>query len=315
MQLLLVGAGAVGQVYGRHLAAAGHEVSFFVKPAHVAALASGMPLHRLGHMRTHSEVWTDYRLVTELDAVAAQAWDQIWLCTSSDALRTPLMRELLARVGHATLVCLQPGPEDATLLRAQLQDPAQLLQGLITFISYQSPLPGHSAPEGISYYLPALTPALFSGAEARVRPAVQALKNGGMKARAVPDLHAAAAGADGLLIPLVAALELHDWQLAGFAGSETFALGRAAAREALDILACEQGAHTAMTKFALNPLLSRSALLLAPRLLPLPLQAYLQYHFSKVGVQTRQMLETYAVLGERHALPVIRLRELRRRLS
>ncbi len=315
MQILLVGAGAVGQVYGRHLAAAGHELSFFVKPAHVAALASGMPLHRLGHFRRHSEVWTDYRLVTELEAVAAQRWDQIWLCTSSDALRTPLMHELLVRAGKATLVCLQPGPEDAALVREQLNDPAQLVQGLITFISYQSPLPGERGPEGISFYLPPMTPALFSGEEPRVRAVVQALEAGGMTARAVPDLHVAAGGADGLLIPLVAALELHDWSLSGFAGSEVFALGSAAARETLDILAREQGARVGMTKLALNPLLSRSALVLAPRLLPLPLQTYLQYHFSKVGVQTRQMLDSYALLGERHALPVIHLRELRHRLS
>lgn len=315
MQLLLVGAGAVGQVYGRHLAAAGHDVSFFVKPAHVAALSSGMPLHRLGHIHKHSETWTDYKLVTELDAVAAQSWDQVWLCTSSDALRTPLMRELLARVGKAVLVCLQPGPEDAALVRGQLQDPAQLVQGLITFISYQSPLPDEHGAEGISFYLPPLAPALFSGLESGAGAVVQALKKGGMSARAVPDLHAAAGGADGLLIPLVAALELHDWQLAGFAGSESFALGRDAARETLDILAREQGARTGMTKLALNPLASRSLLMLAPRLLPLPLQTYLQYHFSKVGVQTRQMLESYAALGERHGLPVIRLRELRHRLS
>src|SRR6218665_2526920 len=244
MQLLLVGAGAVGQVYGRHLAAAGHDVSFFVKPAHVAALASGMPLHRLGHIRKHSEVWTGYKLVTDLDAVAAQKWDQVWLCTSSDALRTPLMQELLTRVGNATLVCLQPGPEDAALVREQLADPTQLVQGLITFISYQSPLPGESEPDGISFYLPPMAPALFSGSEVRVQPAVQALKKGGMSARAVPDLHVAAGGADGLLIPLVAALELHNWQLAGFAGSEAFALGSDAARETLDILAREQGART-----------------------------------------------------------------------
>jgi hypothetical protein len=315
MRILLVGAGAVGQVYGRHLAAAGHAVSFFVKPAHVAALASGMPLHRLGHVRTHSEVWTDYALVAELHVVAAQSWDQIWLCTSSDALRTPLMRELLARVGNATLVCLQPGPEDAALVREQLPDPAQLVQGLITFISYQSPLPGASGPTGISFYLPPMAPALFSGDAPRVHAVVQALKEGGMTARIVADLHAASGGADGLLIPLVAALELHDWKLSALAGSEAFALGSDAARETLDILAREQGARVGMTKLVLHPLLSRSALLLAPRFLPLPLQTYLQYHFSKVGVQTRQMLDSYAALGERHGLPVVRLRELRRRLS
>lgn len=315
MQLLLVGAGAVGQVYGRHLAAAGHDVSFFVKPAHRAALEQGMPLHHLGRLRTRSEVWKDYSLLSDVTEVAARRWDQIWLCTSSDALRTSLMQQLLAAVGQATLVCLQPGPEDAALVREQLPEPAQLVQGLITFISYQSPLPGKSGPEGIAFYLPPFAPALFSGEKARVQPVVNALREGGMSARAVENLHAAAGGADGLLIPLVAALELHDWKLAGFAGSAEFALGSDAARETLDILAREQGARVGATKLVLQPLLSRSLLTLAPHALPLDLETYLQYHFSKVGVQTRQMLETYAAIGERHGLLVIRLHELRHRLS
>ncbi|MDQ8036502.1 MAG: 2-dehydropantoate 2-reductase N-terminal domain-containing protein [Pedobacter sp.] len=316
MQILLIGAGAVGQVYGRHLAAAGHAVSFFVKPAHRAALQDGMPLHRLGHLRKRSEVWQGYQLITELDEVAARAWDQIWICTSSDALRSPLMHDILARVGKATVVCLQPGPEDAALVREQLADAAQLVQGLITFISYQSPLPGKADPAGIAFYLPPLAPALFSGDDkARVASAVQALREGGMSARAVKDLHAAAGGADGLLIPLVAALELHDWKFSGFVSSEAFALGRDAAQETLTILAREQGARVGATRAVLNPLLSRSLLLVAPYAVPLPLEDYLHYHFSKVGVQTRQMLESYAAIGERHGLPVIRLRELRRRLS
>ncbi len=315
MRILLIGAGAVGQVYGRHLAAAGHEVSFFVKPAHRVALEAGMPLHRLGHLRTRHEVWQGYQLVTEPDHVAACAWDQIWICTSSDALRSPLMRDVLARAGKATVVCLQPGPEDAALVREQLADPAQLVQGLITFISYQSPLPGKDDPAGIAFYLPPLTPAIFSGEKARLEPVVQALCDGGMRARAVQDLHVAAGGGDGLLIPLVAALELHDWKLSGFAGSAAFALGRDAAQETLTILAREQGARVGLTRTVLNPLLSRGLLKVAPHVLPLPLEDYLHYHFSKVGVQTRQMLETYAAIGTRHGLPVARLHELRRRLS
>ena len=36
--ILIVGAGAVGQVYGFHLHQAGHRISFLVKPSHVEAL-------------------------------------------------------------------------------------------------------------------------------------------------------------------------------------------------------------------------------------------------------------------------------------
>lgn len=315
MKILVVGAGAVGQVYARHLAAAGHAITFFVKPSHRAAVAGGMPLHRLRHFHTQSEIWRDYELISSLEAVAAQSWDQVWLCVASDALRSTLSRDLLAQLGGATVVCLQPGPEDVALVRGQLSDPAQLLQGLITFISYQSPLPGRSGPQGMAYYLPPLAPGIFSGEKSRVDAVVQALKKGGMAARAVVDVAKAAGGGDGLLIPLIAALEQNGWRLKGFAGTPAFVRGREAAAEALSILERAHGARVAPTRLILQPLASRALLALAPRVLPLELEPYLHYHFSKVGVQTRQMLESYIALGERLQLPVIHLQELRSRLS
>lgn len=315
MKILIVGAGAVGQVYARHLAAAGHAISFFVKPQYAAALADGMALHRLRHFRTQSEVWRDYALVSTLEAVASQSWDQIWLCMASDALRSTLTRELLAQVGDATVVCLQPGPDDVEQVRNQLPQSAQLVQGLITFISYQSPLPGRSGPEGMAYYLPPMAPGIFSGEKSRVDALVQALKKGGMAARVVGDVAKSAGGGDGLLIPLIAALEQNDWRLTGFASTTAFVRGREAAAEALSILERAHGAQVAPTRLVLQPLASRALLALAPRLLPLELEPYLHYHFSKVGVQTRQMLESYIALGERLQLPVIHLQELRHRLS
>ena len=315
MNILIIGAGAVGQVYARHLAKAGHRISFFVKAKYAATVAAGLHLHALGHLRTRSELWRDYRVVSQLEEVAAEQWDQVWLCVASDALRSELTDELLACAGAATVVCLQPGPDDAQRVRRQLDNAAQLVQGLITFISYQSPLPGRSGPDGMAYYLPPFAPNLFSGETARVQAVVQALKQGGMAARAVHNLDEAAGGGEGLLIPLIAALEQNDWALRGFAKSAAFTRGREAALEALAILERDHGARVAPTRFLLHPLASRALLLVAPRVVPLELEPYLHYHFSKVGVQTRQMLDSYIAMGERLQLPVIHLQELRSRLS
>ena len=312
MQILVIGAGAVGQVYARHLAAAGHDITFFVKPEHVPGLDGGLPLHRLGHLRHRSGRWRDYRVTSRLDDIAATAWDQLWLCISSDALRSPLAGEVLSRAGGATVVCLQPGPEDADRVRAAVPDPAQVVQGLITFISYQSPLPGRAGPVGIAYFLSALAPGLFSGRPERVRPVVDALRRGGLRARIVDDVEAASGGADGMLIPLVAALELNGWALDGFVRTPAFALGRDAAREALTALAARHGRRpAALQRLLLRRPASDLLVMLASRVLPLALAPYLEYHFSKVGVQTRQMLEGYIAIGERQGLPVSRLRELR----
>jgi 2-dehydropantoate 2-reductase len=312
MQILVIGAGAVGQVYARHLADAGHDITFFVKPQHAPALADGLPLHRLGHVRHRSVRWRGYHVLSRPEDIAARAWDQVWLCIASDALRSPLAAAVLAGAGRATVVCLQPGPEDVERVRAAVGDPAQVVQGLITFISYQSPLPGRPGPAGIAYFLPPLAPGLFSGTPERVGPVVAALRKGGMQARVVASVEAASGGADALLIPLVAALECNGWVLGGFARTPAFALGRAAALEALAALAARRGSRPGLLqRLLLQRPVSDVVVALAPRVLPLALGPYLEYHFSKVGVQTRQMLESYIAIGERQGLPVARLRELR----
>lgn len=315
MNILIVGAGAVGQVYARHLAAAGHSITFFAKPVHAAALQDGLALHRLGWLRQHSEVWRGYQIVSDVAQVAGQAWDQVWLCMAADALHSALTQDVLGAVGNAAVVCLQPGPESADLVRAALRDPAQLVQGLITFISYQSPLPGRTGPQGMAYFSSALAPALFSGEQVHVTAVVDALRQGGMAARRVKDLDRAAGAGEGLLIPLVAALEQAGWRLRGFIGSAAFERGRAAALETLAVLAATRGARTGLERLLLSRPGSRLLLTLAPKLLPLALEPYLEYHFSKVGQQTRQMLDSYIALGEGQRLPVARLRELRSRLS
>lgn len=311
MKILLVGAGAVGQVYGRFLAQAGHDVSFFVKEKHAPGLVQGLPLHRLGHLRAQHEVWTGFGVVTSVEAVAATAWDQVWLCMASDALRSALSQQVLAAVGASTVVCLPPGLEDMAYVRGFLPAEATPVQGLITFISYQSPLPGREGPAGIAYFVSPLAPGLFSGPRAAVQSVIDALQAGGMAARQVADLEGASAGSEAVLQPLIAALEQHDWKLTGFGSSPVLALGREAGREALDILARDRGAKVALQKMLLTPLANRLLLLVAPKVLPLELEPYLEYHFTKVGQQTRDMLDSYIRLGQRHGMPTDNLRRLR----
>lgn len=314
MDILIVGAGAVGQVYGRHLARAGHAITFFIKPAHRPALANGLSLHRLGWLRHASETWRGYELLGEVADVAARRWDQVWLCVPADALQAPLTRQVVQAAGDATVVCLQPGPESVAQVRAWLPGPDQLVQGYINFISYQSPLPGRPGPAGLAYFLSALSPGLFSGEAARVAPVVQALRAGGIAARPVDSIERTLGGGEAALNVLVAALECNDWRLGDFAGSEALTLGRRAASEVLDVLAAERGIRTVPYRLLLTAGGSRLLLLLAPRLLPLALEPYLAYHFGKVGGQTRQILDGYLALAARQGLPVAALRELRSRL-
>ncbi|MGH6612823.1 ketopantoate reductase family protein [Sphingomonas sp.] len=314
MKILVVGAGAVGAVYGWHLHRAGHEVHFFVKAQYADAVSAGFKLHQLGRRATQRQEWSGLQVVTDTAEVARARWDQVWLTMSSDALRGELAAQLLAAVGTATLVCLQPDLEDADYVRGRVGAPEQVVRGLITLISYQSPLPGTEGPDGIAYYLPPFARTPFSGSPQRVRDVVEALKAGGMSASAVANVATVAAGATALMQPLIAALEVNQWRLASLPASEALRMGLAAVREALAVAQQATGARTGRFRPLLRPWIWRLLLPLAERLLPLPLEPYLHYHFSKVGAQTRLMLETYIRLGRQHGQDTQALQTLRKAL-
>lgn len=312
MNILVVGAGAVGQVYGRHLAQAGHAVSFFVKAKYANELKRGLPLHRLGRFRTVSETWSDFGVVTDVAEVARGGWDQIWLALSSDALRGELAEQVLRAAGAATVVCLQPDIHDGDRVRARV--PAdQVVQGMIPFISFQSPLPGRPGPAGMAYVLPPV-PTLLAGEASRVKAVMAALRGGGLRGKRVEDFRQATAVNTAFFQSMIATLESNGWDLKGLPGSEALKAGLAAAREAVGAAAPETGASSLPVKPLLSPLVWRLLLPVARRLFPFDLEVYLHYHFSKVGIQTRLMLESYVALGEARGLPVAALRALRARL-
>ncbi|WP_445115311.1 ketopantoate reductase family protein [Acinetobacter sp. WZC-1] len=315
MKILIVGAGAVGQVYGWHLKQAGHNVTFFVKDKYITQLYQGLTLHRLGFLGNKTQHWSKIQAISELGEVANGQWDQIWLTLSSDALREELAAQVMALADAATVVCLQPDMEDGDYVKAHVANETQVVQGLITFISYQSPLPNQTGPEGIAYFLTPISPGLFAGDKTRVRDVVKALNSGGISARIIPDFAKSAARAPALMQPLIAALEANAWQLSTFSRGPYLRLGLKAASEALSVVHHETGANIKSFKWLHKTTLWRIILPLSQLLLPLPLEAYLHFHFSKVGEQTRFMLNTYIRLGKKHQLNVEALEKLQSLLT
>ena len=310
MKILVVGAGAVGQVYGYHLARAGHAVSFFVKPAYAPAVRAGLTLHRLRARRVEPCRLQPASVLERVEDVAATRWDQVWLALPSDALRGDLARQVLGAVGGATVVCLQPGIHDGDLVR-RLVPPAQVVQGLIPFISFQSPLPGCEGPEGIAYWLPPM-PTLVGGDRARADAVIRALRAGGLGARYARDFAQATAPGTALFQCLIATLEAGGWRLREIGDSPVLEPGMAAAREALAIAARGAGGSGFQwPSLALRPWLLRLAVPVLPRVFPFDIEVYLEYHFSKVGQQTRDMLDDYIRLGAAQGQPHAALRALR----
>jgi len=312
VKVLLIGAGAVGLTFGHHLARGGAEVTFFVREKYAAAARAGFDLHRLGlGRRPRHERLDGVGVVTTPEEAGATAWDQVWLCVSSTALAGEWLDDLLGAMPPCTLVALQPGLDDRARLTS-LWAEDRLVQGVIMFIAYQSPLPGLEAPlaPGVAFWLPPGSPCPFAGPEPRVREVVQTLKAGGLPAKHDATGPAHAASLSAIMMPNLVALEAESWSLSRFWGSPKRKLAARAAEEALAIVGRETGRSAgAVLRWATSRMLG-PGLRIGRRIMPLPLEAYLAYHFTKVSDQTHAMIAVYIQRGEALQLPVASLVEL-----
>ncbi|MDX5299660.1 MAG: 2-dehydropantoate 2-reductase [Gammaproteobacteria bacterium] len=288
-QILIIGAGAVGQVYGYYLAKGGAKVQFHVREKYRDGLTQGCVLHQLSMIRKPvSRVWRNYTLSSTLAELKTQRWDQVWLAVPSTALRESSLMDVLRETGDALVVMLQPDINDQDLLQHALPG-RQIVQGLINLISFQSPLPTCTdLPEGIAYLLPP-APQPFSGPAAQ--QCVQALKHGGMRARVVASVSAVAGPGAALLQTCVAVLETVDWAFAQLR-DESAALAADSAREVIALLQPQTINHRAL-HWVSRPWALRLLLSAGQRWLPFNFERYMHYHFSKVGAQTRLMLESW----------------------
>lgn len=309
MRVLLVGAGAVGLTYGRHLQLGGAQVAFYVKPHYAASLRGGVDMYPLNKGRMCApERFDGFEVLTTPQEVAASGpWDALWLCVSSPALRGGWVGELVRAVGYdATVVGLQPGNGDRDVVLSVCPE-ERLVWGLITLIAYQSPLPGEHRGPGIAYWFPPLTPNPFDGPSERAAAMAGALSRGGCPAAVRSGVVALGSLGGAGFMAFIAALEGAGWSLERLRQSEWAALGSAAAREAISVMAWECGLGSQPDWLAwvlLRPSLLNVVIQAAPWVVPIPLEVYLAYHFTKVGDQTRQIVNSTIALGLRQGRPM-----------
>ncbi len=311
MRVLLVGAGAVGTTYGFHLARGGAQVSFLVKPRHAEPLGAGVVVHRL-NQRGAPERFDDFEVLTDVDEAARRPWDQVWLCVSSTALRTgDWLDRLLAGI-DAALVTLQPGLEDRAHLEARY--PAErIVSGMISLVAYQTPLPGGSRRAGVAWWFPPLAPSPFSGDQTVVAAIVGALRAGGCPAKPARDVAAQVAFGAALMMPIIAGLEVAGWSFAELPRSAAWGICRQAARETTAV--ARPGLRRGLVRLLTASATLRAGLWITARVMPLDLEAYLKYHFVKVGDQTRAALHLYARRARESGLPCEGLESLVDHLS
>ncbi|GAA2212523.1 hypothetical protein GCM10009850_079850 [Nonomuraea monospora] len=297
-KVLIVGAGALGQVFGAWLAAAGAQVSYLVRPGREGW--EGASLYRLRRGRPPvSERVVPHRVISE---PPAEPFDMVWLCVDSPALRGEWTAALRAATGAATVVTIGQDPGDlSTLARVWPQE--QIVQVTPTLLAYHAPLEREVPAPGVAYWMPPGTAMGVTGE--RAPQVVAALRAGGQRAKRVTR-----AGAGELtaarMIPYIAGLEASGWRLPA-SGARLRDAG-AAVHEAVAVVSAQHGLRAGVSppSWAVG-----LALRVLPWLLPFDLRGYLRTHFTKVSAQTRLMLDGWIAEGSARRLPVGRLSALR----
>ena len=319
-RILVVGAGAVGQVYGQALQAGGATVVFYAREKYRASLEDeeGLPLRVMNRPRGQQlQRWRPDGVVCTADEVAAQHFDVVWLCVSSPALRLPWFDALARAVGEAVVVSLQPGLIDTAFMDARVS-PERLVMGMIPYIAWSSPLPDQHPLEGdpaLTVWHPPLSATPLSGPPALVEGVVASLRAGGLSARVVDDATVTGSFGSALLLSLIAGLEAADWRFATLRTRPHATRALASAHEALAIAAAVHGEKVPWFMRAVGPAVLSGVTRLAPWVVPFPLEPYLAYHFTKVGEQTRQSLARWREEGTRLGFSVTAIAALEQALA
>ncbi|PIQ26309.1 hypothetical protein COW36_15035 [bacterium (Candidatus Blackallbacteria) CG17_big_fil_post_rev_8_21_14_2_50_48_46] len=202
-KVLILGAGAIGQVIGTHLRLSGCDVSFWVRPSQKEAFEqSGFSLYNLS-----SE--------TELHIAAPQIlteipedlhFDALFLCVRSDQLE-PALEQIKQRFHQAEnmiLVTFQPGREDALKVFRALPD--------LIIVPAAPAFSAYIENSRVEFWAPKAMPTLIGAPfneTLQVRDdLVKTLQKGGIPTKGVNDLEAEVRFPSAALVALLAAFHL-----------------------------------------------------------------------------------------------------------
>lgn len=303
--VLIVGAGAVGLTYGVHLSRAGAKTCYFVRAKYVEQTSQPQSLLELGFMCSPKErTFTPDLVISELEQVKAQPWDYVILTVSSTALRGGDWFERFAGAlnPESLVVMLQPGVEDRQFV-ARYVDPSRIIQGMIGFLAYEGPLQGErDAREGLRYWLPPGSPSLLSAEgsdDVALAKLIKLLRSGGFDVKK-PSMAAdkQAAFLTAMMMSQIVALEVEGWSFEALRRSELMTLGLAAGKEAAKIMERHLDCRAPSPINLISPTALSLGTRVAPKLAPLPLEAFFKKHFSKVGDQTMDLMQDYIRLAK-----------------
>ncbi|MFQ6230501.1 ketopantoate reductase family protein [Nocardia sp. NPDC002869] len=151
MRILVVGDGALGQVFGLRLGLGGAAVNYLVKPGRSGWGGIGRTLYRL--RRFGGPVAERLRPEGVHAETPDGSWDMVWLCVSSPALRGSWLPGLRDAVGDATVVTIGQGLHDREVLE-RVWPAERIVQVVPSLFAYSAPLTGEVPAPGIAYWVP-----------------------------------------------------------------------------------------------------------------------------------------------------------------
>ncbi len=303
--ILIVGAGAVGQVYAQQFASAGHDVHLFLKEKYVAEAQQGFTLYHLNRDKKKVKPITfkNFHCHSDWSTVAERQWHQIWLCMSSTGFAQMDLQPMVQAVGDATFVVLQPGPDDIQRMKDTV-GADRVVSGMINMISYHTPLATETvAQEGIAFWIPPMIPMPIEGDRARADVVIDTLKQAKIPASYQAGYAAKGIHGNAFLMVFLAALEINQWHYKSLAGNKAVLKTMIEAQhEAFDALSQHYGtsapsALKCVKSWMIPPLLTASRYIA-----PLDMETYMQAHFSKVRSQTVALLQLFIERAQQYQL-------------
>lgn len=300
----------MGQVFGWHLAAAGCDVEYLVRPGRAEPLRAGLAVERLSRGRgTTPQQLRPAAVYESLPAAQRPGrWEMAWLCVQSTSLAGAWVAAVREAAGRATVVSIGQQIDDLSALSA-VWPAEQVVQLVPSLFAFATP-GGRPGSPGVAFWVPPGSVRTVAGAPERSGAVVQALRRSGLRAKAVSqrgrgEMTAAA------ITPFFTAVGL-----AGGLGPAwpMFADASLAAREATQIVAAQFGLRPPARAMTSAPT-ARAAFTLLSGLAPFDFARYAAAHNTKINTQNLDALVAWIREGQLRGLPVGALSRFRTYLS
>jgi ketopantoate reductase len=317
MKILIVGRGAVGQVYGLTLQNSGIILGFFdrstelIKPNSVQE-QHGFSLYQLSNKSSKKPVvhsLTAFKLISNISESRDFKPDQIWFTTPSQVYASDWFREFVQQVPSKRVVCFSPEGMRKEFFFDQNHD--RFVFGGTTFMAWKGDLADQkNNPNDIHFWLSPIAVPLVGSSEA-CREVAEVLKMAGfIVSIGKPDSHLQAS-TTAVMTSFTAGLELAGWSLATYRKKQWIHCAAGACHEALLGQLTELSAITRLfLDVRFLSVCFKLATLILPLLPPFDLEKYLKFHYTKTHQQTLHLLELFRDDSKLHDIVTINCQAL-----